>query len=161
MILTDGDIIELCNAEEPLIVPFNEKQLTPNGYDVSIKEIAVDGKTLEPREDSSGKKIVVIPGKKPFIVLTREWLIMPSMVVGTPFIKTKYARMGIVPAFGGIEAGFKGNLNLCAMNGNDAPIELCLDATFTQIMFHLAGKKPQKLYAQRSGNYQNQDKIMK
>ena len=160
MILSDGEIQEHSAMEIPLITPFNEKQLTPNGYDLTIDKISIDDKYAEPKIDGD-KKIIVVPAKKPFIILTKEWINMPAYLMGTLAIKTKYARKGIMPAFGRIDAGFKGNLNLCCSNGNDNPVEICLDVTFAQISFEQLSKVPLMLYAQRSGNYMNQDRVMK
>ena len=40
-ILSDKDIEKLINNNELGIKPFNQKNLTPNGYDLSIDEIYI------------------------------------------------------------------------------------------------------------------------
>jgi len=143
-----------------MIAPFNEKQLTPNGYDLAIKEIEVAGQIMEPKE-IDGKRIVVIPPMKRFIILTKEKLIMPPTVMALLAVKTKRARIGVFLSPGFIDAGFIGQLNLCCLNADDAPINIDIDATFVQVVFPMLTRGADKVYAQRSGNYQNQNKIMK
>jgi deoxycytidine triphosphate deaminase len=156
VVLTDGEILKLVKSKK-LMEPFCEKQLTPNGYDVAIAKIEVNGVDAVPNSDGN----LVIPAGALFVVLTKEWINMPPKLMGFLAIKTKFARMGVDLRPGFVDAGFKGNLNLCCQNTNGTFIEIKDGAPFVQIAFEKLGRIPLKLYAQRSGHYQNQNKVMK
>lgn len=148
--MVDFEISEL------LIQPFDERQLTPNGYDVSVAEIQMDNKKLI----SMNGKGFSIPPKKNFIVLTKEKIIMKSNTTANLWIKTRWARQGLILSAGAIDAGFNGQLNLCMFNSSDNYIDIKENDTIVQIVFFQT-KLPKKLYEERSGNYQYQDKIIK
>ena len=47
MILSDRDIKDAILRGEISIEPFNKSNLTPNGYDLTINDIYIDGETVE------------------------------------------------------------------------------------------------------------------
>lgn len=156
MILSDNSIKELVEKIK-LIKPFNEKQLTPNGYDVSIEKIErINGENTKEKDD----KYYIEPGEY-FIVLTKEKVNMPKNIVGRLSIKTKFARKGIILSPGVVDAGFIGKLNLCFYNANGIPVAIEKGRTIVQLVFEKMEKDSEKTYEQRSGNYQNQKDIMK
>jgi dCTP deaminase len=155
MILSDKEINNLISKME-LIHPFNEKQLTPNGYDVSVENIeSITNNKIIDREND-----YLIPKKTVFIVLTVEKINLPANVVGRLSIKTKYARKGLILSPGVVDAGFCGKLNLCMYNANELPVEIEKGKPIVQLVFEKM-KKSRKTYEERSGNYQNQDKIIR
>jgi dCTP deaminase len=158
MILSDREIQEYVGKKD-LIFPFVEEQVTPNGYDLSIEEAELINGSVEKIENNDGT--IEIPSKKSFIVLTKEAVSLPEDITGRLQIKTKFARRGIVGSFGEVDAGFAGKLNLCFFNGNDEKITLEKGKPMVQIIFERMEEKSEKAYEERSGNYQNQDKIIK
>lgn len=157
MILSDKEIYDLVSKVE-LLHPFDEKQLTPNGYDVSVENIEAinnSNKILSRETD------FFVPKKTTFIVLTVEKINMPANVVGRLSIKTKYARKGLILSPGVVDAGFSGKLNLCMYNANDQPIEIEKTKPIVQLVFEKMEGTSEKTYSERSGNYQNQDKIIR
>jgi dCTP deaminase len=156
MILSDKEINKYV-SDVDLIHPFEEKQLTPNGYDVSIEEIELinDVKLLL----VDGK--YQIPRKMSFIVLTKEKVSMPKNIVGRLSIKTKYARKGFILSPGVVDAGFVGKLNLCFYNANEDPVLVEKGKPIVQLVFERMADGSAKAYAERSGNYQDQDRIIK
>lgn len=157
MRLSDGGILKAMKKGRLNIEPFNEKNLTPNGYDVSIQEVEVKGNKIKPNND----EMLLIPSKTDFIVLTREKITTGNDVSGNLWLKTKYARKGIILSAGVDDAGFAGQLNLCCYNSSDSIVELKDGCTFVQLVFDVLDKPARKLYAERSGNYQNQNSIRK
>jgi dCTP deaminase len=133
MILTDKEIREL-----KLIEPFNEEQLTPNGYDVSCNE-----------------DVVMFP-RRPSVLVTNETIKLPNNIVAQIWLKTKWARQGIQATFGMIDAGFNGTLALSLYNGSDIFIVASKNSTIAQIVFFKLDRNVEKEYAERSGNYQHQ-----
>ncbi len=149
MILSDTEIKELIEEGSMGIEGFKEENLTPNGYDLSIAEVSVEGR----RTQSSGK--AVIPDGTWFAVSTKEYVKFPSDIAGELWIRTTWARQGILASFGMIDAGFEGNLTLSAFNTHKE-VEISVGDTFAQMVFHRLSRGSEKDYSERSGNYQGQ-----
>lgn len=153
-ILLDRDIIEKDKIGRPLLKPFNEKNLTPNGYDLSIKEVRLGrphGSILELKD-----KPIIIPPNTHFEIMTLERVECPNDVCASLWIRHSYSKRGVFPSFGKVDAGYCGNLNL---NFYTTDEEVVLDPnkrTMVQIVFEQLDDTPAATYLQRSGNYQNQ-----
>lgn len=148
MLLSDKEIVEAIVRKQISIEGFNRKNLTPNGYDLSIDEIMIP-KTGENIKDGKIK----IPSMTHFLVSTKEYVKLMG-VSGSLWIRTSFARKGVIGSFGKVDTGFEGNLTLSAFNaGNE--IELSVGERFAQLVFERI-KKPEMLYFQRSGNYMGQ-----
>lgn len=147
MILSDTQIEELLDDDKLGIEGFKEENLTPNGYDLTISEISIAG------NESFKEGTVKIPGDTWFAVSTEEYVKFSSNIAGELWIRTTWARQGIISSFGMIDSGFEGNLTLSAYNSGDE-IEIDIGETFAQLVFHLLSKDSEKLYEERSGTYQ-------
>jgi len=134
MIMTDSEIYK----RKEMITPFNEKQLTPNGYDVSVN-----------------KDTKLYPGEF-LAVVTEETLKIPKDVVAQIWLKTKYARLGIQATFGMIDSGFEGTLALSLYNSNSYIVNIKEGNTIAQVVFIKLDREVEKSYEERSGNYQHQ-----
>lgn len=158
MILCDKTI-RMRAQKDALIEPFDERQLTPNGYDLSIERIELikNKEELIPKPDG----IISIPAGSVFIILTKEKVNMPGDLAATMWMRTRYARKGIELRPGMVDAGFKGNLNLCMTNTTEDFIDVDSKDTIAQIVFFKLDECAEKTYEKRSGNYQNQNKIIK
>lgn len=150
-VLSDSDILELLGTGTLKIEGFQERNLTPNGYDVTIDEIAIP---------STGEKVrdgtISVPPGAWFLIGTREYLELPPHLVGEIWIRTTWARKGILASFGRIDAGFHGNLTFSALNASGSPIVLPIGERFAQVVLSELLSPPKKTYEQRSGNYQRQ-----
>ncbi|MGC8663376.1 MAG: dCTP deaminase [Thermoplasmata archaeon] len=147
MILSDNDINFLIKEKRLVIENFDEKNLTPNGYDIRVDEIKVPG------SDSD-----FIPARSFFIVSSVEFFRFPSNLAGQIWIRTSWARKGIILSAGMIDAGFNGKLNLFAFNSLD-DIKIEKESRFAQVIFILLTSDAAKSYAERSGHYQGQNGI--
>lgn len=137
MILVDKEINKFVKKIN-LIKPFNEEQLTPNGYDVSVNK------------DTS-----LFP-KQPYIVVSRETIKLPDNIVAQPWLKQKYARQGIHASLSMIDAGFEGTLALSLYNSSQVVVSLKKGDAVAQVVFHQLHRPVGKKYLERSGNYQYQ-----
>ncbi|MDI6708183.1 MAG: dCTP deaminase [Candidatus Thermoplasmatota archaeon] len=146
MILTDREIVEALVRKELSIEPFNRNNLTPNGYDLTIAEILVLDKNLSIKEGS-----IKISAKTWFVLSTKEYLKLRSLCAQL-WLRTTFARKGIIGSFGKVDAGFEGNLTLSAFNASDKEVEINIGDRFAQIVFERL-KAPELLYPLRSGNY--------
>ncbi len=145
MILSDADIVRARQRGDLSIEPFAEEQLTPNGYDLSIQEIMVDGET---------SRQATIPPLTWFAVATREYLRLPRHAAQL-WIRSSYARRGVMASFGKVDVGFEGTLTLACFNTRQE-LELREDDTFCQIVFEEMASAPRKRYA---GKYKGQQNI--
>jgi len=150
-ILSDIDILNSMKNEDLGIEPFNEKNLTPNGYDLSIAEIFIK-KSSEHIKDG----VATIPPLTWFAISTKEFVKMGPQITSQLWIRSSYARKGILASFGKVDAGFHGTLTISCFNSNDENIEIPIGDRFCQIVFENMLSMPSELYAQKSGTYQNQ-----
>lgn len=150
-ILSDGDIVDSILNKTLGIEPFREDNLTPNGYDLTIAQIVVKDADID---ISEGK--IEIPPKTWFAISTEEFVRFGPKYGGSLWIRTSWARKGIISSFGKIDAGFQGNLTMIAFNGSKDPVPMEIGQTFAQVVIHPLTNIPQGLYGERSGNYQGQ-----
>ncbi|MCD6411201.1 MAG: dCTP deaminase [Thermoplasmata archaeon] len=148
-ILSDRDIEEAIREGRIEIENFTEKNLTPNGYDLTIAEIYVNGKIYR-----EGK--IKIPPNTWFAISTKETIRLGSDICAQLWIRSSYARKGILACFGKVDAGFKGTLTIGCFNGSNKEVEISVGDTFCQIVFEEMKTGASKTYEQRSGKYQNQ-----
>lgn len=147
-VLSDSDILTLL-AEGPLkIEGFDEKNLTPNGYDVTVEEVWVTTMDLRVREG-----VARIPSGAWFVVATKEYFVLPPSIIGEIWIRTTWVRKGVLSSFGIIDAGFNGNLTFSAFNASRKPVELPIGERFAQVVFSELRSPAAKSYKDRSGNY--------
>jgi len=150
-ILSDGDIVNAIVNRSLGIEPFKEENLTPNGYDLTIAQVVVPDKNIDV---SKGR--VEVPPKTWFAVSTEEFVKLGLKYSAQLWIRTSYARKGVISSFGMIDAGFKGTLTLSAFNGSEKPVVLEIGKTFAQMIITPLTNPPRALYDERSGNYQGQ-----
>jgi dCTP deaminase len=150
-ILSDVDILNSIKTEDLGIEPFNEKNLTPNGYDLSISEVYIK-KTNEHIKDG----FATIPPQTWFAISTKEFVKMGPQITSQLWIRSSYARKGVMASFGKVDAGFNGTLTISCFNSNDEPLEIPIGDRFCQIVFENMASIPSELYDKKSGTYQNQ-----
>ena len=152
-ILSDEAILSALDLKELEIEPFNRDNLTPNGYDLTIDEVEI------PSENKATVgSLVISPGKR-FAVSTRERIGCGPNVCAQLWLRTSWARKGIICSFGKIDSGFNGTLTLLGFNSSSKEVELKIGETFAQMVFEMMSGPAASLYSERSGNYQNQKGI--
>ena len=152
-VLSDEAILSALDLGELEIDPFNKNNLTPNGYDLTIKEIEI------PNGDKTSNGDLSIPPGKRFAVSTKERIACGPNLCAQLWLRTSWARKGIVCSFGKIDSGFDGTLTLLGFNSSEQNVILSIDVTFAQMVFEVMTGPASSLYSERSGNYQNQDGI--
>jgi dCTP deaminase len=150
-ILSDIDIKNKMKNNELGINPFIEKNLTPNGYDLSIDEIFI-----KKSDEHIKEGIAVIPPMTWFAISTKEFVKMGPQITSQLWIRSSYARKGVMASFGKVDAGFHGTLTISCFNSNDETLEIPIGDRFCQIVFENMESIPSELYDKKSGNYQNQ-----
>ena len=152
-IQSDKSIIELIQKDEIIINPFRKGNLTPNGYDLTVHEIEIPEK-----QRISNDKLIIPPGER-FAVSTKEVISCGENYCAQLWLRTSWARKGIICSFGKIDSGFKGNLTLLGLNASKDEVKIEIGNTFAQIVFEKLSTSADELYSERSGNYQNQKGI--
>tara|TARA_B100000676_G_scaffold198281_1_gene194873 strand:- start:58 stop:537 length:480 start_codon:yes stop_codon:yes gene_type:complete len=152
-ILSDEAILAALDVGEIEIEPFITENLTPNGYDLSIKEIEI------PKGPKVTEGELTIPAGKRFAVSTKERIACGPNVCAQLWLRTSWARKGIVCSFGKIDSGFDGNLTLLGFNSGQEDVVLVTGETFAQMVFEMMTGPATSLYSERSGNYQNQSGV--
>jgi dCTP deaminase len=146
-ILSDTDIKDAMKASTISIEPFSEKGLTPNGYDLRICEGEVDG------QEKITEGTLVIPPKTWFAVSTLEYVRLGAEYSAHLWLRTTWARRGIVAQFGMIDAGYEGNMTFTGFNAKSVPIEIPIGERFCQMVIEPMASAAEKMYAERSGTY--------
>jgi dCTP deaminase len=150
-VLSDGGILKAIEEGHLTIENFIEKNLTPNGYDLTISEIKVG---QEGESQKSGD--VIIPPKTWFAVSTREYVKFGPEITSQIWIRTTWARKGIMSSFGKVDAGFEGTLTLSAYNSSGKEVSIPVGERFAQSVFEMLDSPSNKAYSERSGHYQGQ-----
>ena len=150
-LLSDADIRRYRAKGELEIEPFDEANLTPNGYDVSIHEIVVPSMGASPVKD-----LARIPPATRFAVSTRETVRLSRHLAGQIWLRTTWARRGVVASFGVIDAGFSGTLTFGAFNASSDVLEIPNGERFAQVVFLTLDSPASETYDRRSGTYQGQ-----
>jgi len=150
-VLSDKDILQFMDEGLLVIEDFTEKNLTPNGYDLVIDEVYLSSTGTRIKEGT----VTVDPGRW-FAVSTREYLALSRVICASLWIRTTFARKGVISSFGKIDAGFEGNLTLTAHNASRSPLYLDIGMRFAQVVFETLTSPPLADYEARSGTYQGQ-----
>jgi dCTP deaminase len=153
-ILSDQDIIYRLENHTMKIDPFREKNLTPNGYDLTIAEVY----TRNPEGKVTIGQVYLDPGDW-CLVSTREHLEVPPNMCGSLYMRSSFIRKGLIAGFGLVDAGFKGTLTFSVKNIGPEQVALPIGERICQIAYQLLSSSPQKLYEARSGTYQGQKGI--
>src|SRR5438128_3915621 len=99
-VLSDGDIRRYQAKGELRIEPFDEANLTPNGYDVTIEDVLVPSSNAR-----TTRGVAKVPPLTRFAVSTRESVSLGQHLVGQLWLRTTWARRGVLAAFGMVDAG--------------------------------------------------------
>jgi len=153
-VLSDTDISKYMDTGRLDLEPFDKKNLTPNGYDLSIEEIYLKKNDVHIKEG-----LAVIPPLSWFAISTKEFVKMGADITGQLWIRSSYARKGVMASFGKVDAGFHGTLTISCFNAQDTDLEIPIGDRFCQIVFEKLESIPSELYDKKSGNYQNQKGI--
>lgn len=125
---------------------FEPSCLTPNGYDLRVSQVSLDGENVMDKAD--------VPPASHFLVSTLEYIVMPDDLMGQIWIRSSYARRGVIGSFGAVDAGFHGNLTLSFFNASMNYVSVRQGERIAQLVIHELKETSIRSYAERSGNYQ-------
>ncbi len=150
-VLSDTDIMKYMKEEKLGLEPFISKNLTPNGYDLSIEEVY-----MKKNDENVTDGLAVVPAMTWFAISTKEFVKMGAEITAQLWIRSSYARKGVMASFGKVDAGFHGTLTISCFNASDQDLEIPIGDRFCQIVFEKMESIPSELYDKKSGNYHKQ-----
>ena len=148
--IPDWQIVQLLERGSLGIDPFSRENLTPNGYDLTVERVFVEG--VGELDEAA------IPPKGWFLVGTREYLRLSEHIIGLIWLRTSWMRRGLFGSFGVVDAGYEGNLTLGGFNGSSKPVRIGKGDRFAQIVFFLLNEPAEKPY---SGKYKGSRGIVR
>ena len=139
-VLSDIEILEALKSGIIGIAPFSKKRLTPAGYDLaSFSKIDIN-----PRDHK--------------LIATLESIKLNPQILGTIYLKSSFAREGVIGSFAAIDPGFRGQLTLFLFNSGTRIVHINKNEPVVQVVFHVTSKPSDKPYI---GRYQNSHNIVK
>jgi Fe-S-cluster containining protein/dUTPase len=97
-----------------------------------------------------------VPAGSRFVVSTQERVRLGPALAGQLWLRTTWARRGVLASFGRVDAGFDGTLTLAAHNSGTEVLEVTMGETFAQLVLEPLTSAAAATYDSRSGNYQHQ-----
>jgi dCTP deaminase len=134
-VLSDNEILEALKT--------GELKLEPNDLSACLNAAGYDLRC---------SKTVVIQSGKHALVATLETVELGLNLVAFMFIRSSFAREGIIGSFAVIDPGFRGQLTLNMTNVGDKEVTLHEGERIVQIVFHRLGDTAKKGY---NGSYQD------
>ena len=122
-VLSDEAILAAIDAGQLEIEPFDVANLTPNGYDMRIGEVALADS--EPISEGT----LSVPSQTRFAVSTLERVACGPALCGQLWLRSTWARRGVQASFGKVDAGFDGTLTLPGINTTAEPPALPVGET--------------------------------
>lgn len=173
MILTDKSIRKFAK-EKSMIVPFAEKNLQSESYDVTIgREIIIMKKEIRCLDISDQSMIddiyekvdiekegFVISPKQYVLVSLGETIRMPSNITAHLRAKTTYTRLGLIVSDQHCNSTYSGHLRIGLFNATDYPVRIHAGYPIAQIVFEELDGIPsdEKLYRnKKNAHYQNEN----
>ena len=148
-ILSDGDILDFMSKDLLSIDPFIEKNLTPNGCDLRIGELF-----FPDSEEHIIEGTVILPPGQGIAVATLEYIKLSGHVSAQLWLRSSFARKGLLTSFGKVDSGFEGALTVPLYNSSGKPFELKIGDRLLQIVFEKMHSVPMELYGERSAIFQ-------
>ncbi len=139
---SDRDILAAVAAGVFAAEPWHPEDLTPNGLDLRIGHVLVPSEMTEPVSEGT----VTVPPMTRFVVGTQAALRMPADAVGSLWIRSSFARRGVLVSFGKVDAGFRGNLTIGAFHTGHEPLVVTVGDRFCQIVIEPLQTPPRQGY---------------
>lgn len=173
MIITDKKIRQLAKENE-LIVPFDEKKLQSESYDVTIgDQIVTFSKEVHCLDIANQSEIdriyvdeniekdgYILSPKEYVLVSLEEKIKLPDNLSAHLRPKTRYTRLGLVVSAQHCNSSYAGHLRIGLFNATEYPIRIRPGFTIAQLVFEELDGIPSedKLYRNKqNAHYQNEN----
>jgi dCTP deaminase len=156
MILVDWQIREAVESQEIGIRGFSEECVEPASYDLRVGEegcTSSSGGTVQVGEEG---ELRIAPGEFA-LVLSHEYLKLPSNFLGRFGLRSTHARRGLLAATGPqVDPGFEGKLAIGLVNFSPETIMLAYLEKFCSLELHRLNSRARHAY---DGPYQKQEHL--
>jgi len=137
--LSDVEIEESIRNGALVIAPFDPSCLSGAGYDLRLSEDTV------------------IPAGQNKLVATLERVELGERLMGTLYLRSTFARAGVIGSLALVDPGFRGQLTVSLFNAGQKTCSMKGNDRFLQIVFHRLGVKTARPYA---GKYQDSQGVV-
>ena len=132
-----------CSREFKVFTNINSATVDPKAFDNdSFVDVESD--------------VCVIPPNSFALARTVEYFRIPRNVLTVCLGKSTYARAGLFINVTPLEAGWQGHITIEISNLESVPIRVYPMEGIMQIIFTASKKRPDRIYGDRGGKYQNQ-----
>ena len=132
--LSDQDLLAAIKCGSLKIDPFSEESLSPAGYDLRAGEVFTISRGMIE------------------LVHTMERVELPVDLCGRLFIRSSFAREGLVGSFALVDPGFRGQLTLAFLNMGKGDVVIAKGERIAQLVLGRLETPAKKPY---SGRYQD------
>jgi dCTP deaminase len=132
--LSDRDLLAAIKCGSLKIDPFSEEALSPAGYDLRAGEVFTISRGMIE------------------LVHTMERVELPADLCGQLFIRSSFAREGLVGSFALVDPGFRGQLTLAFLNMGKGDVVIAKGERIAQLVLGRLETPAKKPY---SGRYQD------
>ncbi len=146
-VLNDRVIGEMIAKGSLICGNLDTKLITPNGYDIRADKIRIPGSDADQGGD-------IMPMTN-FFISSMETINLPDNMTAGIWIRSSYARKGVIGSFGFIDAGFRGQLTLSFFNASPEKVRIVRGDRIAQVVFFQMLSPADHDYSDRSGNYQD------
>ena len=101
--------------------------LSSSKISLLIRELmdGYDESCIQPASyDLRASSLLKIKGKEHVLASTVEWIHLPLDIAGMIWLRSTWARVGLLFSGGWVDPGFSGNLTLSLFNGSDGEIRI-------------------------------------
>jgi len=162
MFLSDRDIREEVHRGHLRIEPFNEGNIQPNSYDITLGS---DFKMLDESHESGGiidfekepiyrsyEGIFILPAMQFALGTTLEYIALPDDIIASVQGRSSIGRRGLfIQNAGWIDSGFEGTLTLELFNPNNLGMILREGTRIGQLTFAYANPSEHPYHGKYSG----------
>lgn len=139
-IFSDKKISSILNKKGLVIHPYENKNLTGIGYDLTTGILSPLSKIEEFNEDDD---FYYIPAKSYFVIISKEFVWLSSKMAGTLHARGTLAAKGLYTNCTNIDPNFKGQLIMSMYNVSEKSVKIGKTETYITMILHNL-KKPTK-----------------
>ncbi len=171
-VLSNVDIEENISIGKLKIQGMNKDTIRENGLDLTISEIyAIENPDYQNRfvdlhdqdpnrfkkiDTTNSGRFIIIYSHSFVLLSTKEYIELPSDIVGFCAIRSTIARSGLMIPMTIVDAGFKGTLTIEIFNASKKDIILYAGDRFLHVILEYTKTPCDKPY---NGSYQNQKEV--
>lgn len=162
MIISDFDLRNYLKSRRLIIEPLSDNSIQQNGIDFKLSDEMAIGKVrsdvfaIPAYKNGEAKKsfemlraengMFLVPAKTNILFSTREFIKVPSDLMGFCGLRSTFARWGFLAPLTIIDAGFEGTLTIETFYGGETQIRIPVGTRFLHVVFSKLTSPVEKVY---------------